>query len=377
VTKPCLPDRLPIESLDWQKLSAHTSKAMLELARYDGTLNGIVNPEVLLSPITNREAVLSSQIEGTQATLVEVLKHEAGEIYSEAKRGEIKEIINYRTALLTGERYLEKTNISLKLIREMHAILMDGVRGADKTPGQFRDIQNWIGTKGSKIEEARFVPPAPLIMRDGLESLENFIGSDYSDPLVQLAITHAQFEILHPFNDGNGRVGRMLIPLFLYQKRVLQRPMFYLSEYLEENDQEYRDRLLSITKDGNWQGWVEFFLDAIQIQSKRNNTKAKSIHDLYERMKPRFRDVTRSQYSQAALDAFFNRPIINSGDFIKLSGITNRATANGILTHLVNAKLIFLVKAGSGKSPSVYAFTELISITEGRKFTVSRAKPKG
>lgn len=163
---------MQLNLLNWERLAPYTSKATLELARYDGTLNGIVNPAVLLSPITDREAVLSSQIEGTHATMVEVLQHEAGQDYDEAKRGEIREIINYRRALLTAEDYLKERPVTLQLIRELHAILMKDVRGNDKTPGKFRDDQNWIGKKGSTIEQARFVPPDPLTMHDYLEKLQ-------------------------------------------------------------------------------------------------------------------------------------------------------------------------------------------------------------
>ena len=204
-------------------------------------------------------------------------------------------------------------------------------------------------------------------MSDHIAKLEEFISSDYLDPLVQLAIIHAQFEIIHPFNDGNGRLGRMLIPLFLYQKKVLQRPMFYLSEYLEEEDAEYRDLLLSISSHNNWQGWIEFFLKAIHIQAQRNNHKAKLISNLREKMLPIFQDKTRSQFSQAALDAFFNKPILNSTDFIKLSNIKNRTTANGILKILTDEDLIKIIKHGSGRSPSIYVFPDLLNISEGRK----------
>lgn len=299
--------------------------------------------------------------------MMEVLQHEAGQEYDDAKRGEIREIMNYRRALLTAESYLKERPITLQLIRELHAILMKDVRGGDKTPGQFREEQNWIGKKGSTIEQARFVPPEPITMKAALDRLQGFIDAEYSDPLVQLAIVHAQFEIIHPFKDGNGRLGRMLIPLFLYQKNVLQRPMFYLSEFLEEADTEYRDCLLNITEQGGWQEWIEFFLRAIHVQARRNNIKAKSIHELYERMKTVFRDITKSQYSQAALDAFFTKPIINSTDFSRLSGMTNRGTANNVLKALYDANVIKVLKLGSGQAPAIYAFPDLLSIAEGRK----------
>lgn len=365
--KPCIPHQLPISGLNWESLSEHTYKATSELTRFDGTLDVMINPAVLLSPLTVREAVLSSQIEGTQATLVEVLRNEAGEQYNEEKNKDIQEIRNYRKALLMGEKSLAERPITLQLIREMHAMLMTGVRGEDRNPGQFRGDQNWIGKKGTPIEQARFIPPSPVIMHEHLEKLQAFMSSDYKHPLVQLALVHAQFEIIHPFKDGNGRLGRMMIPLFLYQKRVLQRPMFYLSEYLEEADQIYRDRLLAITEENDWQGWIEFFLNAISIQAKRNNEKAKAIHALYERMKPLFADTTKSQFSQASLDAFFKMPIINSTDFMEVSGITKKPTANYILKKLETAGHIRTLKTGRAKTPAVYVLGELINVAEGKK----------
>lgn len=365
-TIPCVPDNLPVENLNWQRLAGYTSKSTLAIARFDGTLAGMVNAAVLLSPITNREAVLSSRIEGTQASLVEVLQHEAGEEYGEEKRWDINEIINYRRALLMAEQALEDRPISLQLIRELHAMLMENVRGGDQTPGAFRTVQNWIGPRGCTIEQARFVPPSPLVMQTAMENLAQYVLSDDVDPLVQLAVIHAQFEIVHPFKDGNGRLGRMLIPLFLYQKGVLQRPMFYLSEYLEENDGEYRDRLLAITDNGDWQGWIEFFLQALHQQAERNTERAKQIHELYNEMKQRFVDATHSQFALPALDAFFSRPIMNASDFSRISEIDNRGTANGLLRALQQNELISVLRPGAGRRPTIFALPSLLNITEGR-----------
>ena len=365
--KPCVPNNLPLTELNWEKLIPLMSKANISLARYDGTLEGIINSAVLLSPITVREAVLSSRIEGTQASLVDVLQHEAGEGFEEDKERDIQEIINYRKALLLAEQHLEERNITLSLIKELHEVLMNSVRGKDKTPGQFRTDQNWIGKVGSTIEEARFIPPAPITMQSSLDNLEEFISNDFPDTLVQLAIIHAQFEIIHPFNDGNGRLGRMLIPLFLYQKKVLQRPVFYLSEYLEANDQEYRDKLLAITDNNDWDGWIEFFLQAIQTQAEENSEKAKKIHNLYETMKITFSEVTNSKFSLMALDTLFTRPIINGTDFFEMSKISTKVTSYSILKNLTEAKIIKILRQGKGQSPSVYAFPELINIAEGRK----------
>ena len=366
VPQPCVPDMLPLDNLDWRRIAKFASRAMLALARYDGTLDGMVNAAVLLSPITNQEAVLSSRIEGTQASMSEVLQHEAGEQFDDAKYGDIREVMNYRRALLMAENILRDRPISLALVRELHAVLMADVRGADQTPGAFRITQNWIGERGTPIEQARYIPPSPLIMQGSLDNLDSYIAMDDSDPLVQLAVVHAQFEIIHPFNDGNGRLGRMLIPLLLFQKSVLQRPVFYFSECLGECEDEYRDLLLGITKNADWQSWIEFFLRMIHEQAVRNIIKAKKIHELYDRMKVTFADIVHSQYTVATLDAFFNKPIINSSAFLKDSGIENRGTANTLLRRLTEAGVIHIHKAGSGRTPTIYVFPQLINITEGR-----------
>lgn len=365
---PFTPDDLPPNNLDWERLVPLISKANRAIARFDGTLNGIVNPEVLLSPITNQEAVLSSRIEGTIASLTEVLKHEAGdEQPDEKKRGDIQEIINYRAALLTAEKELQDRPITLHLIRSLHSLLMHDVRGGDLTPGAFRTTQNHIGKPGTSIEQARFIPPDPVTMQSAMENWQAFLASDYNDPLVQLAIVHAQFEIIHPFNDGNGRLGRMLIPLLLYQNKVLQRPMFYLSEYLEKNDLRYRDQLLGISESGNWQHWIEFFLEGILIQADINNKKALQILLLYNQMKEAFALATHSQYAHNALDTIFSRPIFNSADFLTISRIDNRGTANNLLKALIKKELLIILRAGSGRTSSIYAFPALINAAEGRE----------
>ena len=371
--KPCIPDHLPLDNINWESLVSKISRAGRAIARYDGTLEGMINAAVLLSPLTDNEAVLSSKIEGTQVSLMEVLEHEAGEEFTDNKQKDIHEILNYRKALLVAEGHIkQRKTITLSLVRELHAMLMDSVRGKDKSPGKFRDTQNWIGKKNCPIEQARFVPPDILKMKESLDNLEKFIASDFDDPLVQLALIHAQFEIIHPFEDGNGRLGRMMIPLFLYQKKELQRPVFYLSEYLESHDDEYRDLLLGITKNGNWHDWIAFFLDAIYEQAIVNTEKAKQIHNLYEQMKIRFADVTKSQFALAALDTFFAVPIINGTRFQEKAQIKNKATSNTILKALHESGVITMTRAAAGNRPAVYAMPELINIAEGRDVFVKK-----
>ena len=196
--QPYKPETLPIQNIDKNALFTAVGEANAALARYDGLLMGVVNPTVMLSPLTNQEAVLSSKIEGTQATIEEVLEHEAGQEYDEDKKEDIQEILNYRRALMLAKNSVVDRPIRLSLIRDMHSILMESVRGENKTPGQFRNDQNWIGAPGCTIEQATFVPPNPIQLVDHLEAWEIYLGIDDIDPIVQTAIVHAQFELLHP-----------------------------------------------------------------------------------------------------------------------------------------------------------------------------------
>lgn len=363
---PCVPDTLPLANLDWRRLLPLAGRANSALARYDGMLQTLPSPAVLLSPITVNEAVLSSRIEGTQATLEEVLERDAGIEGPESRRGDIDEISNYRAAVGDAETSLAHRPISLSLIKGVHQRLMQGVRGRDKSPGAFREDQNWIGRQGDPMDKARFIPPSPLILQQKLGEWEAYLQTEDEDPILQTAIAHAQFEILHPFKDGNGRIGRMLIPLLLYKRGALSSPMFYLSEYLEAHRDVYYDHLLAITQAGDWQSWVEFFVGAVIAQAESNLAKVKQIRDLYEEMRRQFVEVTHSQYAGNAVDAFFARPILRATDFREVAGFNTRVTANNMLRQLEGAGLIRRVREGSGQTPSIYALPRLINIAEGR-----------
>ncbi len=363
---PCIPDLLPLTVLDWQKLLPICGRANAAIARYDGMLQTLPNPAVLLSPITVNEAVLSSKIEGTVATLDEVLGFDAGLAGDISRQGDIEEIMNYRQAVRIAEQSLEERPLTLSLIKTVHQRLLQGVRGRDKEPGSVRRDQNWIGKPGDTMESARFIPPNPLILGEYLANWEAFLSDSTHDPVLATAIGHAQFEILHPFKDGNGRIGRMLIPLILYKNRALSRPMFYVSEYLETHRETYYDRLLAITDRGDWHGWLEFFINAVTVQAEANLAKVKAIRDLYEEMRQRFVEVTHSQFAMAAVDAFFVNPIISGPNFADRAGFNTRMTANGVLRQLETAGLILRLREGAGRSPSVYAMPRLIDITEGK-----------
>lgn len=308
--------------------------------------------------------MLSSKIEGTQATFDEVLRHEAGELQQGEKATDIREIQNYRRALNLAAEALPERTLSLALVRQMHAMLMGSVRGQDMSPGQFRNEQNWIGRPRTPMEQASFVPPNPLRMNDALLNWEHYLGTPDVDPLIQVAVVHAQFELIHPFKDGNGRIGRVLIPLFLYQRRALASPMFYLSEYLEAHREVYYDRLSAISRDGDWLGWLGFFLEAVVAQAEANCVRVRNILALYDRMKQTVTAATRSQYAMAVPDAIFDRPVFQSTDFVDRLGI-NKVTAAALLRQLRAAGVLVPLREASGRRAAVLAFPELLNAAEG------------
>ncbi len=369
--EPYIPETLPLGDIDWAMHVTLIGKANAALARYDGILLGMINPQVLLSPLTTREAVLSSRIEGTQASLEEVLQYEAdiGETpLEEEKRDtpqirDIHEIINYRKAMKAAVDEMAARPFSINTIRSLHRILLTGVRGRYKEPGEIRRIQNYIAPPGTPIEEATFIPPAPQMLMDALSNWEEYLYSTEKDPLVQLAVLKAQFELIHPFLDGNGRIGRMLVPIILYHKKILSRPMFYISAYLERNRDVYYERLLAISRDGDWNGWISFFLQAIALQSEENSSKARAILELYNEMKTRVPQITRSQYAIQAIDVLFSSPIISSSDFAIKSGIPDR-TAQRIIQKLEQEGILRLIREGKGNRPPTYLFPNLLDITE-------------
>lgn len=369
--EPYIPEILPLKSIDWERHVTLIGQANAALARYDGILLGMVNPQVLLSPLTTREAVLSSRIEGTQASLEDVLQYEAdfgdtgqdGGLAYTSQIQDIHEIINYRKAMGAAVGEMASRPLGINTIRSLHRILLAGVRGRHKDPGEIRRIQNYIAPPGTPIDQATFIPPSPEKIMDALSNWEGYLYFNERDPLVQLAVLKAQFELIHPFLDGNGRIGRMLVPIILYQKRVLSEPMFYISAYLERNRDVYYDRLLAVSRDGDWNGWISFFLEALALQAVENSKKARAILELYNDMKTRVAAITRSQYSIQAIDAIFSSPIVNSSDFSIKSGIPDR-TAQRIIRKLEQDGILRLIREGRGSRSPTYLFSDLLDITE-------------
>lgn len=358
---PYKPTTLPLKNIEWSKLIELMGKANRYIARYDGLLQSVINPDVLLAPLRTKEAVQSSKIEGTQVSLNDVLEYEGEQDVEDYKKGDISEVINYIIALREGRKQMRTKPLTLNLIKKMHKILMNGVRGNNADPGNFRRIQNHIGTPESTMDNARFIPPSVLVMKDALHNWEGYIHQKELDVIVQLAIVHAQFEIIHPFIDGNGRIGRILIPLFLFHKGIIHEPVFYLSDFLESHRLEYYDALKNITDSGIWTNWIRFFLNGFIEQAKQNINKTKDIIRLYDNVKKEITESTHSQYAIHCLDTIFKQPIFSTNYFKKHSSIP-QSSITRLLDILVREGIIEIASQGSGRRASLYVFKRLLLI---------------
>lgn len=361
--------RFPPQNLDWNRLLPLIGPAHRAIAGYEGMLQGLPIADVLLSPLASQEAVLSNRILGTQTTVTEVLAFEAEGDLSEGdttKRNDIKEVLNYRIALFAAINRLKEDHLSQWLIRGTHEVLMHGVRGHDKSPGKYRTDTCFIGPPSSKIERAQYIACPPEQLNLALDSLDSYIHGETQDLLVQLAIFHAEFLAVHPFEDGNGRMGRLLVPLFMFTKKVLSSPSFYISEYLEKHYDMYVERLRAVSRDDDWTGWCVFFLTALTEQAHANQQKVHNLQELYIERREWVVEMVPSQYSGRALDWIFERPVFQSIDFVKSAGIPN-STARRLLNLFKAHGLLKELRKGGGRRSSMLAFPELLNIAEGRK----------
>lgn len=360
------PGFYPPNSFDWQALLPLIGRAQRAIAGYEGVLHGIPNPDVLLSPLSIQEAVLSSRIEGTQSSLSEVLalgangdtRNGSGETKTDAR-----EVLNYRIALMVATDLMEKLPLSQRVIRRAHEVLMQGTRGQTADPGDYRRIQNWIGPPGSKENTATLVTcPVPEIP-DAMGAWERYLHEETPDALVQLGVAHVWFEAIHPFLDGNGRLGRLMVPLFLMAKGLLKRPNFYLSEYLERFRGDYYRNLLAAQSRGDWAPWLRFFLIALEKQAVANTEKARQILALYAARKDWVAKTTRSQHAVRSLDFMFDQPVFRTSDFAAGSGVP-RPTALRILRVLRDRRMLRELAPARGRHAAILAFGELIEIAE-------------
>lgn len=331
------------------------------LARYDQMLQGMHNSEIFLAPLRSQEAVVSSRMEGTISTLDEILQlqaeygddNDAGDF-----RSEVLETLLYRRALNTAQRQLEAGHpLSESLIRSIHQQLLSFGRGVHRSPGSYKRAQNYVGERGSQV--ISFVPIAPEQLASGMAALIRLIHDEHLPILLRTAVAHAEFEALHPFEDGNGRVGRMLITLMLWRGGAIAAPHFYISRYFEDHKDEYINRLRDVSAQGDWEGWCAFFLAAVKEQAVQNLNVARNIRDCYEDMKRRFSDLLASKYALATLDYLFANPVFNNSRFTSSAGIPV-ATASRFTRLLLKEGLLETVREASGRRPAIYRFEPLM-----------------
>ena len=340
-----------------------------EADRILGNLSGIgtllPNPDLLITPYVKREAVLSSKIEGTQASLSDLFYFEAAgkeEREKEAKTTDILEVVNYVKAMNYGIKRLKELPLCLRLIREIHKELMHKVRGEHLTPGEFRRSQNWIGPAGCTLDNASFVPPPVHEMHEALDKFEKFLHDKESFPgLVQCAFMHYQFEAIHPFLDGNGRVGRLLITLFLCEREYLIYPLLYLSAFFEKNRREYYERLLAVSQKGNWENWIKFFLRAVAHQSKDAIDNSKLILSLLDKYRKMLREKRSSSYALDLLEEIFLNPFVTISYAAKRLK-TTYPTAKAAVDKLRECGI--LAEASDKRWGKAYKAQELLKLLE-------------
>ncbi len=339
-------------------LLSRADRALGELA---GIGRSLPNPHLLILPFARREAVLSSRIEGTQASLSDLYAYETAP--SSDAIGDVREVYNYVRALEFGLSRLKDLSLSLRLIREIHEQLMRGVRGEHSTPGEFRHSQNWIGPPGCLLNDATHVPPPVEEMRACLDAFERFLHTKYDiPPLVQLALLHYQFEAVHPFIDGNGRVGRLIIVILLCLWDLLPQPLLYLSAYFEANRQQYYDMLMSVSQQGTWREWVLFFLEGVESQACDAIRRSHRIQDLRREYQTRFQTTQSSARLLQVIDLLFGAPILSVNQVKEAVGVSF-PSANRYIKQLEDAGIIHEITGQSRNR--LYRAEEILSTIEG------------
>lgn len=358
-----VPNPLPPEIIYDRELIRLLSEADRLLGELSGTGRLLRNPYLLIAPYIRREAVSSSRIEGTQASLSDLFFFEAAES-EEPKVHDVREVRNYVLAMEYGFERLKDLPISNRLIREIHRVLMKRVRGEHLTPGEFRQSQNWIGPPGCLLNEATFVPPPVEEMHKALSDWEKYVHSNSEEPpLIQCALVHYQFEAIHPFLDGNGRIGRLLIAFFLCEREYLTQPLLYLSAFFERFRDEYYSRLLGVSKKGDWRKWIEFFLRGVVSQSKDAISDAKKILDLHAEYIEKLEKTKKIPSSAHRLiDEIFLNPVISISGLSKKWKLPFNSVKTGVL-RLVKIGILKEIKGR--KRNKLFIASELMQLLSG------------
>lgn len=345
---------IPAVSYDSEMIEL-LSRADRMLGRLDGVTETLPDPELFVAMYVQKEAVLSSQIEGTQASLVDVFEGDQ----SREKREDIGDIVNYVGAMNYGLERLKEFPLSLRLLREIHQVLLSSGRGSKRSPGEFRTTQNWIGAPGCTLREATFVPPSVPDMNEAMGELELYLHNDDElPPLIKIALVHAQFETIHPFLDGNGRMGRLLITFWLCQQKILSQPLLYISYYFKKNRQDYYDRLMVVRKTGDWEQWIKFFLRGIAETSEEAISTAKEILSLKKVCEDMI--VKSNNNYRQLLDLLFRSPVIDKQEVAERLNVS-QPTANRIVEQFCELGILVDQKPES-KRYKRYAFTKYLAI---------------
>ncbi|MCO6438518.1 MAG: Fic family protein [Phycisphaerae bacterium] len=354
-----VPNPLPPD-LNW---SPRIIRALSDADRLVGRLAGqgarLPNPHLLMRPFLRREAVLSSRIEGTQATLGELLAAEAGAAV-ERSPGDLREVGNYVAALEHGLRRLHELPLSLRLVRELHGVLMEGVRGEHATPGEFRHSQNWIGPPGCTLANAGYVPPPPSELMNCLAEWERALRDASMPPLLHAGLIHYQFEAIHPFLDGNGRVGRLLITLLLVERDVLPTPLLYLSAFFEATRRDYYDLLLAVSRESKWEDWLEYFLNGVARQSEDAVGRAERISQLLDQWRLKVAG-SASKTPALLLDMIAENPFVTANRAAERLRVAF-TTAQRAIRKLKDASII--EEVGDARRDRVYCAKAILDILE-------------
>lgn len=357
--------KFPPTVLDYGLMLPQIVKATDALARYDQMLKNMHNSEILLAPLRNQEAVISSRMEGTVSTMDEILQYEADfddQTHEGAAnaRSEVIETLLYQRALKGAQAAMESGQpLSQFLIRAAHERLLSFGRGATKSPGKFKTEQNYLADRLKR--NILFVPISPEKLQEGMDLLFNYLERSSHIPLIKAAVSHVEFEALHPFKDGNGRIGRMIITLLLWHSKVISAPYFYISGFLEDHKDAYVDKMRMVSESDDWSSWCLFFLEAVEKQAIRNLEIAESISALYEHMKQEFTGALSSKWSVNALDFVFTNPIFRNSKFTQSSGIPS-ATAARFARVMQDKGFLKVLAEPSGRRPALYSFEPLMEL---------------
>lgn len=357
-----IPRPLPPE-LAWRpELVAILSRADRALGELSGLARSLPNPHLLIRPFMHQEAVLSSRIEGTRSTLTDLYAYEAGAPALFETPNDVREVYNYIVALEYGLERISELPLSLRLLREIHGKLMEGVRGEHMTPGEFRRSQNWVGPPASGPSNAPFVPPPPIEMTDCLDAFEKWLHAESElPPLVRIALVHYQFEAIHPFNDGNGRIGRLLIIFLMCLWKLLPEPALYLSAYFEAHREEYYDRLMAVSQRGEWEEWISFFLKGVAFQARDARMRTHRLQDLREKYRLQIQSERAASRILKVVDFLFTRPMVSVAGLARAIAVS-AVVAGRYLDHLQQMQI---VREVTGKKRNrIYAAEEIIRAVE-------------